>query len=130
MGYRAQPYGPTLDSGQAAAQLDVPEGESLGFGGVDPFRVLAGGAHVGDRPILSDEAGALGGKGYNTTWSSDMLPVLDRDFAGRRRPAGHPRLRLRHRAERGVAGLHPVPAIHEPRLRRGLGPAPAQLAAR
>lgn len=69
MGYRAQPYGWAIDSAVAATEIDIPEGESLGFGedGNDAFRMLACGRDFGGAKILSDEAGAYFGQGYATT---------------------------------------------------------------
>ncbi|KAL4805214.1 hypothetical protein BDV18DRAFT_153020 [Aspergillus unguis] len=68
---RVQPYTATFDSSRAAALVDIPEGESLGFeGDNDAFRVLATGRDVAGRTkILSNELGAYMGKAYGVTWS-------------------------------------------------------------
>ncbi|MFB4268200.1 glycosyl hydrolase [Nonomuraea sp. GTA35] len=65
---RAQPYGLQTDAIEAAAILDVPEGESLGFKNLDDYRCLAGGRDMGGREVLSCEAGAYQGGAYTTTW--------------------------------------------------------------
>ncbi|KAL2825687.1 hypothetical protein BJY01DRAFT_256192 [Aspergillus pseudoustus] len=68
---RVQPYTATFDSSRAAAFVDIPEGESLGFESTpDSFRVLAAGRDVaGKTTILSNEIGAYQGKAYGVTWS-------------------------------------------------------------
>ncbi|MEV5831299.1 glycosyl hydrolase [Spirillospora sp. NPDC052242] len=73
--YRAQPYGLETDSMQAAAILDVPEGESLGFKNLDDYRALAGGRDMAGREVLSCEAGAYQGGAYNTTWEKLLLTM-------------------------------------------------------
>ncbi|TYB52353.1 alpha-L-rhamnosidase, partial [Nonomuraea sp. PA05] len=65
---RAQPYGLQTDAIEAAAIVDVPEGESLGFKNLDDYRCLAGGRDVAGREVLSCEAGAYQGGAYTTTW--------------------------------------------------------------
>ncbi|KAL4738856.1 hypothetical protein BDV11DRAFT_205589 [Aspergillus similis] len=68
---RVQPYTATVDSTRAAASVDIPEGESLGFESApDSFRVLATGRDVsGKTTILSNELGAYMGEAYGVTWS-------------------------------------------------------------
>ncbi|KAL4948111.1 hypothetical protein BDW69DRAFT_203797 [Aspergillus filifer] len=68
---RVQPYTATIDSSRAAAYVDIPEGESLGFESApDSFRVLATGRDVtGKTTILSNEIGAYMGKAYGVTWN-------------------------------------------------------------
>ncbi|XVQ08432.1 glycosyl hydrolase [Spirillospora sp. CA-255316] len=66
--FRAQPYGLQTDTIHAAAIVDIPEGESLGFKNLDDYRTLAGGRDMGGRKVLSCEAGAYQGGAYNTTW--------------------------------------------------------------
>ncbi|MEV0385859.1 glycosyl hydrolase [Nonomuraea sp. NPDC050643] len=68
LGSRAQPYGLQTDAIAAAAILDVPEGESLGFKNLDDYRCLAGGRDVAGHEVLSSEAGAYQGGAYTTTW--------------------------------------------------------------
>ncbi|GAA2883923.1 glycosyl hydrolase [Streptosporangium fragile] len=65
---RAQPYGLETDAIAAAAILDIPEGESLGFKNLDDYRTLAGGRDMAGRTVLSCEAAAYQGGAYNTTW--------------------------------------------------------------
>ncbi|SEF84321.1 alpha-L-rhamnosidase [Nonomuraea solani] len=65
---RAQPYGLQTDAIEAAAILDVPEGESLGFKNLDDYRCLAGGRDMAGHKVLSCEAGAYQGGAYTTTW--------------------------------------------------------------
>ncbi|WP_237104674.1 glycosyl hydrolase [Nonomuraea sp. MG754425] len=67
---RAQPYGLRTDAIEAAAILDVPEGESLGFKNLDDYRCLAGGRDLAGREVLSCEAGAYQGGAYTTTWKT------------------------------------------------------------
>ena len=79
---RVQPYTATVDSSRAAAYLDIPEGESLGFESTpDASRILAAGRDVGGKTsILSDELGAYMGKAYGVTWSF-LLGTMNLDFA-------------------------------------------------
>ncbi|MEV4172920.1 glycosyl hydrolase [Nonomuraea sp. NPDC049709] len=65
---RAQPYGLQTDAIEAAAIVDIPEGESLGFKNLDDYRCLAGGRDLGGGEVLSCEAGAYQGGAYTTTW--------------------------------------------------------------
>ncbi|WP_406155127.1 glycosyl hydrolase [Streptomyces canus] len=68
MTLRSQPYGLQTDAIAAAALLDIPEGESLGFKNLDDYRCLAGGRDMAGRTVLSCEAGAYNGSAYSTTW--------------------------------------------------------------
>jgi hypothetical protein len=73
MKYRVQPYGGPVDSARAAATVDIPEGESLGFASnPDAYRVLAAGRDLGRRRLLSVELGAFFGAAYQVT-----LPQLE-----------------------------------------------------
>lgn len=72
---RAQPYGLQTDAIEAAAILDVPEGESLGFKNLDDYRCLAGGRDMAGREVLSCEAGAYAGGAYTTTWRRLLLTM-------------------------------------------------------
>ncbi|PYH42961.1 uncharacterized protein BP01DRAFT_403856 [Aspergillus saccharolyticus JOP 1030-1] len=80
--FRLQPYTATLDSSRAAAAVDIPEGESLGFeGDNDAFRVLATGRDVaGQTKILSNELGAYMGKAYGVTWNF-LLGTANLDYS-------------------------------------------------
>jgi hypothetical protein len=73
--FRCQPYGLETDSIAAAAIVDVPEGESLGFRNLDDYRALAGGRDLGGRKVLSCEAGAYQGGAYGTTWKKVLLTM-------------------------------------------------------
>tara|TARA_Y100000782_G_C10187640_1_gene267745 strand:+ start:4701 stop:7835 length:3135 start_codon:yes stop_codon:yes gene_type:complete len=69
--YRAQPYGAYVEVADAAADLDIAEGESLGFFDRDDnFRHIAGGVHVAGKKLVSDEALADLGAGYKLNWKS------------------------------------------------------------
>ena len=83
MKYRAQPYGWAIDSARVAADLDIVEGESLGFGedGIDAFRMLAAGRSFGGVEILSDEAGAYLFQGYATTLQQ-LFSTLHKNYMG------------------------------------------------
>lgn len=79
--FRNQSYGGPLDSILAAATTGQPEGESLGFGKeMIKFRALRAGRDIGGGGLLSDEMGAFLGA-YDTTWTSMMLPEINRNFA-------------------------------------------------
>jgi hypothetical protein len=69
---RAQPYYVPFDSARAAAFLDIPEGESLGFKSTpDAFRILAAGRDIAQKtPILSCELGAVANAAYSLTWKA------------------------------------------------------------
>ncbi|MFG1815381.1 glycosyl hydrolase [Kribbella sp. NPDC049174] len=73
--FRCQPYGLETDSISAAAIVDIPEGESLGFRNLDDYRALAGGRDLGGRKVLSCEAGAYQGGAYGTTWKKLLLTL-------------------------------------------------------
>lgn len=83
MKYRAQPYGWAIDSAGISAELDITEGESLGFGedGIDSFRMLAAGRDFGGLEVLSDEAGAYFGQGYATPLPQ-LLTTLYKNYMG------------------------------------------------
>ncbi|MGY1773139.1 glycosyl hydrolase [Blastococcus sp. SYSU D00813] len=78
--FRAQVYGPPLASGVAAAAAGIPEGESLDFGSPNPFgaeqdhRVLAAGAHLGGRPVVSAELAANFFGAYRSTVAGPNVP--------------------------------------------------------
>jgi alpha-L-rhamnosidase len=55
LGYRAQPYGLPIDIAEAATLLDVPECETLACGAGEDWRLVATGADVAGRTIVSDE---------------------------------------------------------------------------
>jgi len=67
---RMQPYGDPVDSAAAAAELDVPEGESFGFslGGdpVETYKTVTSGAHFSGRKVTSTEMGAI----LRSNWNS------------------------------------------------------------
>ncbi|KAJ3549816.1 hypothetical protein NM208_g311 [Fusarium decemcellulare] len=79
---RLQPYTASFDSAAIASQVDIPEGESLGFDGApDSFRVLATGRDLGGKTtILSDELGAYFGKAYGVTWKF-LLSTANHDMS-------------------------------------------------
>ena len=80
-GYRAQPYGASVETSGASAVLDVAEGESLGFGSrLDQFRNIAGGVHMADKKFVSDEVLADLGAAYKLTWGSSAK-TLNNNFA-------------------------------------------------
>ncbi|GAA1798334.1 glycosyl hydrolase [Actinomadura chokoriensis] len=90
---RAQPYGIPVDVSEAAAHIDVPEGESLAFGqsvgaysNVQDYRVIATGAHVSGRPVVSDECCAFSGTVWGSTAGAGAdasnLQAVYRGFAG------------------------------------------------
>ncbi|KFA60780.1 hypothetical protein S40285_06318 [Stachybotrys chlorohalonatus IBT 40285] len=71
MKYRAQVYGVPTDSMSAAAKVDIPEGESLGFKNLGDWRSLAGAANFANINMVSNEAGAFLGLSYQVSW--DLL---------------------------------------------------------
>lgn len=79
---RAQPYYIQVDSSRAAAVLDLPEGESLGFKNTpDGFRILAAGRDIaGKTTILSCELGAQANAAYTLRWK-DLLGLMNKVFA-------------------------------------------------
>lgn len=66
--YRAQVYGIPTDSMSAAAKLDIPEGESLGFANMGDWRALAGAANFANLNIVSNEACAFLNLPYQMGW--------------------------------------------------------------
>ncbi|MFT4084571.1 MAG: glycosyl hydrolase [Nocardioides sp.] len=82
LSYKAQAYGGQLDTGLAMATIDNPEGESLDDGQhSEKWRVITGGAHLGGKNIVSAEADATLNRSYSMTWSGDMLPMSNGNFA-------------------------------------------------
>ncbi|MEU8122318.1 glycosyl hydrolase [Spirillospora sp. NPDC049024] len=90
---RIQPYGIPVDVSEAASHVDVPEGESLAFGqsvgaysNVQDYRVVATGAHVSGRPVVSDECCAFSGSVWGSTAGAGSdasnLQAVYRGFAG------------------------------------------------
>lgn len=75
LGFRCQPYGLETDSIAAAAIVDIPEGESLGFRNLDDYRALAGGRDLAGKKVLSCEAGAYQGGAFATTWKKLLLTM-------------------------------------------------------
>ncbi|KAH7125969.1 hypothetical protein EDB81DRAFT_846650 [Dactylonectria macrodidyma] len=79
--YRLQPYGvPGLDSIRAAATVDIPEGESLGFKTLDSYRSLSGAAAMSGISRVSNELGAYAKAAYATTWTK-ILNTVNPEFA-------------------------------------------------
>ncbi|TDD87811.1 hypothetical protein E1293_07315 [Actinomadura darangshiensis] len=90
---RIQPYGVPVDVSEAASHIDVPEGESLAFGqsvgaysNVQDYRVVATGAHMSGRPVVSDECCAFSGSVWGSTAGAGSdasnLQAVYRGFAG------------------------------------------------
>lgn len=83
--FRAQSYGTPIASGHAATAAGVPEGESLNFGTPNPYgaeqdyRVVAGGAHVARRNIVSVECCAIFQGGYRSSLAG---PNVGGQFGG------------------------------------------------
>jgi len=77
---RVQPYGLQTDAMAAAAELDISEGESLGFKNLDDYRSLAGGRDMAGRRILSNEAAAYAASAYTTTWEK-VVRTLNPQFS-------------------------------------------------
>jgi len=80
--YRAQAQGTSdngwVDSIDAAAYLDVAEGESLGFcTSPDGFRSLAGAANMAGTNLVSVELGAEFGALYQVTWQQ-LVELVNR----------------------------------------------------
>lgn len=93
MSTRVQPYGIPVDISDAASHIDVPEGESLAFGqstgaysNVQDYRVVATGAHLSGRPVVSDECCAFSGAVWGSTAgagsSASNLQAVYRGLAG------------------------------------------------
>jgi hypothetical protein len=81
MNFRAQAYGTPIQSGVAAAATGIPEGESLNFGAgnntlgaEENYRVVAGGAHVGGRNVVSVECCAIFQGGYRSSLAGPSVP--------------------------------------------------------
>jgi len=91
---RIQPYGTPIDTGEAAAHIDVPEGETLAFGGIntdysniEDYKVVASGAHVSGAPVVSSEDCAFDRAVWSTTAGGDRSPrsalrAIHMGFAG------------------------------------------------
>ncbi|KAF2111355.1 hypothetical protein BDV96DRAFT_649918 [Lophiotrema nucula] len=76
MTLRVQPYGLQTDAMQAAAYLDISEGETLGFKNLDDWLSLAGAAHLAGKNIISDEAAGVANGAYSVTWK-DVLRIVN-----------------------------------------------------
>lgn len=83
MYYRQQPMSFNYDAAYIAASCDYPDVETLGFfeitsdggkyrHGYDKSRIVAAGAHMGERAVVSSECGALPGLCYRMTWAKIM----------------------------------------------------------
>lgn len=83
MDYRFQLYSYEFDTNYASALVSGPEVETLGFSqtahGYDKMRLVAGGAHMGGRAVVSDEA-ALTDAAYTLTYT-DALDVVNTHYA-------------------------------------------------
>lgn len=81
MNFRAQAYGTPIQSGVAATATGVPEGESLNFGagnntlGAEQnYRVVAGGAHIAGRNVVSVECCAVFQGGFRSSLAGPSVP--------------------------------------------------------
>jgi hypothetical protein len=81
MTYRAQPYGEPLDLAQASALVDVPECESLGCRASDDWRMMASGADMAGRPILSSEMIPGGFGGSLRITREAIVGLVNREYA-------------------------------------------------
>ena len=79
--FRAQAYGTPIHSGVAATETGIPEGESLNFGAANNnlgaeqnYRVVAGGAHVAGRNIISVECCAIFQGGFRSSLAGQSVP--------------------------------------------------------
>lgn len=83
MGFRTQTYGGNIDSGLAAATVDRPEGETIGFSDqFDGFSMLAAGRDMaGNSPTLTSEFGASfwDGGAYGYAWD-DLTAAAYKDY--------------------------------------------------
>ena len=86
-GYRAQAYCTRsdfieLDLSASSAQVDIAEGESLGFAvNFDAFRLVSGGVHIAGKKLVSDEAFGLSeGITCNLPWSY-VMNIMNENFA-------------------------------------------------
>ena len=68
MKFRAQVYGLPTEAMAAAAAIDIPEGESLGFKNMGDYRSLAGAANMKGLNLISNEACAFAASAYTVTW--------------------------------------------------------------
>jgi len=81
LNFRAQAYGTPIHSGVAATETGIPEGESLNFGAANNnlgaeqnYRVVAGGAHVAGRNIVSVECCAIFQGGFRSSLAGPSVP--------------------------------------------------------
>lgn len=82
MTYKAQAYGLYIDTVLASSTIDQPEGETLDDGTYsERWRVIAGGAHLGQAKIMSDEMDATGQQAYRLAWGDFMLPTAYSNYA-------------------------------------------------
>jgi hypothetical protein len=87
LGLRAQPYGEPIDSAEAGASLDTPEGESFGFGNnIERYKTVFAGANFRGRTVKGSESHASNGNVWNTvakgsTGTSDLFAFY-RGMAG------------------------------------------------
>jgi hypothetical protein len=79
--YRAQPYGEPLDLAQASALIDIPECESLGCRNPDDWRMMASGADMAGRPILSSEMLPGGFGGSLRLTREAIVGLVNREYA-------------------------------------------------
>ncbi len=84
MGFRTQTYGGSIDTGLCAANVTVPEGETIGFSDqFDGFSMLAAGRDMGGTTsMLTSEFGAsfsVGGA-YGYAWD-DMMKAAYKDYS-------------------------------------------------
>jgi len=83
MDYRFQLYSYEFDTNYASALVSGPEVETLGFSqgahGYDKMRLVAGGAHMGGRAVISDEA-ALTDAAYILSYKG-VLDVVNTHYA-------------------------------------------------
>jgi hypothetical protein len=90
---RIQPYGIPLDIPEVSAHIDVPEGETLAFGGADSdysniedYKLISAGAHASGAAVVSFEACAYVGAVWATTAGLGSrfsnLRAIYRAFAG------------------------------------------------
>ena len=81
--YRAQEYSFNFDVAYLCAITDYPDTETVGFydietngekyqHGDDKCRLVASGAHMGDKNIISSECGAVNNRAYRMSWEKIM----------------------------------------------------------
>lgn len=82
--YRAQPYaGFPMDGVSVIPDIDIPEGESLGFSeGIDNWRAMAGANNMAQKTLLSNELGAYPELAYGTSWKRVISTVNPQFAAG------------------------------------------------